>query len=344
MDPLIWNGERLKILDQRKLPWKTEYLNCQKGEEVAEAIKNLSVRGAPAIGVAAAFGLVLAAGEKKDSSRGDMFSHLEKMAETLLKTRPTAVNLKWALTRMMKKSKEGKNPPEIFSQLEKEARLIFEEDIQANKKIGEGGASLIPQGSKILTHCNAGALATAGYGTALGVIRKAHAQGKGIEVYVDETRPVLQGARLTAWELKGEGIPFTLITDNMAGFLMERKMVDLVLVGADRITSRGDTANKIGTYSLAVLAKYHQVPFYVAAPSYTFDMELKKGEDIPIEERDQEEVTHILEQSIAPQGTRVFNPSFDVTPHYLIKAIITEEGVIEDPDEDKIFSLLKERV
>ncbi|RQD74982.1 MAG: S-methyl-5-thioribose-1-phosphate isomerase, partial [Candidatus Syntrophonatronum acetioxidans] len=278
-------------------------------------------------------------------SREELETDIKKKAEKFLNTRPTAVNLQWALNRMMKKFEEslGEDSPGIFNVLEEEARRIFEEDIQVNKKIGKWGASLIAKGDKILTHCNAGALATAGYGTALGVIRKAHSLGKEIEVFVDETRPVLQGARLTAWELKEEKIPFTLVTDNMAGFLMQKNMLNMVLVGADRITSRGDTANKIGTYALAVMAEYHQVPFYVAAPSYTFDMELERGEDIPIEEREGEEITYILDQRIAPEGVKVFNPSFDVTPHHLIKGIITEKGIIKNPDGDKISSLLKER-
>ncbi len=345
MKPLIWEGNQLKILDQRRLPWTVEYLTCKGSDEVGEAIKNLSVRGAPAIGAAAAFGFVLAARETGDvSSREELKRKLDNKGENLLNTRPTAVNLKWALHRMMKKFDESidEGYGEIVDILERESRLIFEEDIKVNKRMGEWGATLISRGDRILTHCNAGALATAGYGTALGVIRKAHSQGKEVEVFVDETRPVLQGARLTSWELKEEGIPFTLITDNMAGFLMQKGMINMVLVGADRITSRGDTANKIGTYALAVLARYHQVPFYVAAPSYTFDMELERGEDIPIEERNQEEVSHILGQRIAPEGVKVFNPSFDVTPNHLVTAIITEKGIIEEPDKKRISSLLKE--
>ncbi|PKM82810.1 MAG: S-methyl-5-thioribose-1-phosphate isomerase [Firmicutes bacterium HGW-Firmicutes-13] len=344
MKPLVWEEKQLKILDQRKIPWTLEYLACSTSEEVEEAIRNLSVRGAPAIGAAAAFGLTLGASSLKfkSVSKENFIQMFREKARKMSEARPTAVNLSWAVNRMLKNLEENEGSPveEIIKSLEKEALLIFEEDIRINQKIGELGASLISAGDKILTHCNAGALATAGYGTALGVVRKAHEQGKNVEVYVDETRPVLQGSRLTAWELKEEKIPFVLVTDNMAGLLMQKGLINLILVGADRITQNGDTANKIGTYALAVLANYHKVPFYVAAPTSTFDLSLEKGDDIPIEERNAEEVTCILDKRIAPENIKVFNPSFDVTPHYLINAIITEKGIIENPDRDKIRSII----
>jgi len=342
--PLIWEDKQLKILDQRRIPWSVEYLLCSTSKEVEECIKNLSVRGAPAIGAAAAFGIVLGAMEHGSDSKDYFSISLKDKAGSLMEARPTAVNLFWAVKRMLKKFENIKDNKikEIVKGLEEEALLIYKEDIHANKKIGELGAFLISKEDKVLTHCNAGALATAGYGTALGVIRSAYKQGKKIEVFVDETRPVLQGARLTAWELREEGIPFTLITDNMAGYLMQKGVIDVVVLGADRIALNGDTANKIGTYSLAVLANYHKIPFYVAAPSSTFDLSLTDGELIPVEERSWEEVTHILEKRIAPEGSKVFNPSFDITPHNLITAIITEKGIIENPDHNKVQSLLKE--
>ncbi len=346
--PLVWEGKQLKVLNQRKIPWSVEYLLCSTSAEVEEGIKNLSLRGAPAIGVAAAFGVVLAAMEAGSNSREEFSLFLQEKAQILMCARPTAVNLSWAVHRMLRKfhtikdNNKDNNIEEIIKGLEEEALLIYEEDIQANKRLGELGADLLSKGEKVLTHCNAGALATAGYGTALGVIRSAHTRGKQIEVYVNETRPVLQGARLTAWELKEEGIPFTLITDNMAGYLMQKGMIDSVVLGADRIALNGDTANKIGTYSLAVLADYHHIPFYVAAPFSTFDLSLAEGELIPVEERNREEVTHILDKRIAPEGAKVYNPSFDITPGDLISAIITEKGIIENPEKNKIQSLLKE--
>lgn len=341
--PLVWEKNRLKILDQRKIPWTVEYLICSTPEEVEESIKNLSVRGAPAIGAAAAFGLVLGALALKFKNREVFIRLFQKQAQKMSGARPTAVNLPWAVNMMLRNLEKHKSCPveEIIKSLENEALLIFEKDIRINRKIGESGASLINTGDRILTHCNAGALATAGYGTALGVIRKANEQGKNIEVYVDETRPVLQGSRLTAWELKEENIPFVLVTDNMAGLLMQKGLIDLILVGADRITQNGDTANKIGTYSLAVLARYHKIPFYVAAPTSTFDLSLEKGHDIPIEERNPEEVTFILDKRIAPENIRVFNPSFDVTPNYLIDAIVTEKGIIKKPGKNKIMSMIQ---
>lgn len=353
IQPLAWQEGQLKILDQRKVPWSLEYITCTTSREVAVAIQELAVRGAPAIGAAAAFGLALAArglpgpGAGDDADPGltprEFGRALEEEARELEGARPTAVNLSWAVRRMMGvyRGLADRGRAEILRGLEEEARQVFLQDIAVNRRMGELGAGLVPPGSRVLTHCNAGALATAGYGTALGVIRKAHRQGKVQEVYVDETRPVLQGARLTAWELKEEGIPHVLVTDNMAGMLMQKKLVDMVLVGADRIASNGDTANKIGTYSLAVLAAYHRLPFYVAAPSYTFDLGLDNGEGIVIEERDPAEVTCFSGQEVAPAGTRAFNPSFDVTPHTLIRAIITEKGIIHGPGRDKISNLLQ---
>ncbi|UNC92438.1 S-methyl-5-thioribose-1-phosphate isomerase [Candidatus Contubernalis alkalaceticus] len=338
ISPMIWQGNKLKILDQRNIPLSMDYIFCTTCREVEEHIYNLAIRGAPAIGAAAAFGMVLGARELRDFSGNKFETLFRKKALAMLKARPTAVNLSWAVSRMLKEfeSLKEKNTGDIIKGLEEEALTIYHEDIEINKKIGQFGASLVSKGAFILTHCNAGALATAGYGTALGIVRKAVEQEKEIHVYVDETRPVLQGARLTAWELEQEEIPYTLITDNMAGMLMQKGNIDLVVVGADRIALNGDTANKIGTYSLAVLAKYHGVPFYVAAPFSTFDLNIKTGEEIPIEERDCREVTHIFNQRISPDGCHVFNPSFDVTPAGLISAIITEKGVIENPRENNI--------
>ena len=302
VEPIRWHGDSLDLLDQRLLPEKLSYLKCTTAAEVAQAIRDMVVRGAPAIGCAAAFGVVLS----KGSSEG--FS-------VLAASRPTAVNLFWALERM-KKAKD----------LKAEAEAIFAEDLAANRAMGKLGAELIPQNARVMTHCNAGALATAGYGTALGVIRSA--KNKSISVFACETRPYLQGARLTAYELVQEGIPCTLITDSMAGHLMSRGEVDVVVVGADRIAANGDVANKIGTYALAVLAKRHGIPFYVAAPLSTFDPKIPDGSHIPIEERPAEEVTGYRGVRWAPEGVKVRNPAFDVTPARLVSAIVTEQGVI----------------
>jgi len=315
VQPLRWKGDRLELLDQRLLPDQTVYVTCRTAAEVAQAIRDMVVRGAPAIGCAAAFGVVL--------SKGSPESY-----EVLAKSRPTAVNLFWALDRM-KKAKD----------LEAEAIAIFEEDLAANRAMGDRGAALIPEGARIMTHCNAGALATAGYGTALGVIRSA--KGKNISVIANETRPYLQGARLTAYELVQEGIPCTLITDSMAGHLMSKGEVDVVVVGADRIAANGDVANKIGTYALAVLAKRHGIPFYVAAPLSTFDPSIPDGSHIPIEERAGSEVTGYRDTRWAPQGVSVRNPAFDVTPAELITGIICEKGVVMHPTRDKLQALLK---
>ncbi|NPA41919.1 MAG: S-methyl-5-thioribose-1-phosphate isomerase [Aquificae bacterium] len=315
-----WKGDCLLLLDQRRLPQEEVWLELRDHLEVAEAIKNMSVRGAPAIGCVAAYGFVL--GIKKKTPPKAVF-------ETLKNTRPTAYNLFWALERMMRALEEGKDS-------EEEALSIEREDYEANRRMGELGSELIPEGAKILTHCNTGALATAGWGTALGVVRSAHYGGKGISVWVDETRPYLQGARLTAWELLKEGIPHRVITDSTAGFLMRRGEVDLVIVGADRITARGDVANKIGTYALSVLAKEHGIPFYVVAPSSTFDLSILSGRDIPIEERGEEELKNCLGVSIAPEGSPALHVAFDVTPAENITAIITERGIIKPVNEENV--------
>jgi methylthioribose-1-phosphate isomerase len=314
VEPIRWHGDRLELLDQRLLPDRLEYITCRTAEEVAKAIKDMVVRGAPAIGCAAAFGVVLGKGA-------------ESSFKILSESRPTAVNLFWALERM-KKAKD----------LTAEAEAIFREDLAANHALGDLGAALIPQNARVMTHCNAGALATAGYGTALGVIRSS--KGKNISVIANETRPYLQGARLTAWECVQEGIPVTLITDNMAGHMISSGEVDVIVVGADRIAANGDTANKIGTYALAVLAKRHNVPFYVAAPISTFDPKIPDGSHIVIEERPADEVTGYRGTTWAPVGVKVRNPAFDVTPAELITGIICEKGVVMQPTRDKIQALM----
>jgi methylthioribose-1-phosphate isomerase len=335
MRALRWDGKELILLDQTLLPTKVRYFSCRSAEEVTQAITSMQVRGAPAIGVAAAFGLVLAAREYSGMERPEFIRKMEQAVASLAATRPTAVNLFWALRRMENiwQNNQLESIDGLRRLLEQEAVLIQEEDLQKNLAISRHGSKLIPGGASILTHCNAGALATAGYGTALGVIRAAHEQGKIRRVYADETRPLLQGARLTAWELMEEGIPVTLIADNMAGYLMKQHKIDAVLVGADRITSQGDTANKIGTYSLAVLAQYHGISFYVAAPLSTIDFSLNSGGEIPIEERLPGEVTTLCGVVTAPPGVSVYNPAFDVTPAALITAIITEQGVCRAPYE-----------
>jgi len=327
-----WRGDRVRLLDQRKLPQEARYIDCGDASSVAKAIRNMTIRGAPAIGVAAAMGIALAA-KKIRSRRPEVFlKNLERVSQLLRETRPTAVNLFWAVNRMERLLHQPiPDIDELKERLEEEALRIYEEDVEANRRIGEHGKDLIEDGKGILTHCNAGGLATADYGTALGVIRSAWTEGKRFHVFVDETRPMFQGARLTAWELVQENIPVTVITDNMAGWLMKKKEIALSLVGADRIARNGDTANKIGTYGLAILSKWHDIPFYVAAPVSTLDLSLGSGADIPIEERAPREVTHFQGRRVAPEGVKTFNPAFDVTPHSLIKGIITEKGIIRKP-------------
>ncbi len=335
---MSWQGDRLLLLDQQKLPSEIKQINCFDYLAVADAIRTMKVRGAPAIGAAAAFGMVLGAMEFSGGNVSALKKHLEKVAEVLLNTRPTAVNLFWAVKRMQQSMSVhlDETPAAVIKVLEKEAEEIFREDVELNKKIGYFGSKLIPQNAAILTHCNAGSLATAGYGTAIGVIRTAHSDGKQVTVFADETRPLLQGARLTAWELQEDRIPVTLITDSMAGYLMQLGKIDLVIVGADRIAANGDVANKIGTYSLAVLAKAHAIPFYVAAPYSTIDMALTDGSQIVIEERDHEEVRRIGGIMTAPVGIPVFNPAFDVTTARLISAIITDKGVVSAPYQEEL--------
>jgi len=332
MEAIKFTEGKLILLDQTKLPIDVSFVECNDFMCVAQAIKEMKVRGAPAIGVAAAYGLVLAAYEYKNLPQKEFLTKIREAATVLKETRPTAVNLFWALNRMLKVlEKEDILVKDIIEKLEIEAQKIHEEDLAMNKKIGELGQELIPHDAGILTHCNAGALATAGFGTALGVIRAAYQQGKVKMVYVDETRPLLQGARLTAYELLADGIPVTLISDNMAAYLMQQGKINCVIVGADRIAANGDTANKIGTYGVAVLAHYHNIPFYVAAPTSTLDLSLKTGKEIPIEERNPLEVKKIGDVWIAPKEVNVYNPAFDVTPHQLISAIITDQGIIK-PD------------
>lgn len=344
MKTIEWKDGKVFLIDQRKLPLKYEIINCSNYQEVAEAIKKMKIRGAPAIGVAAAFGMALAAYSSKAGTYKEFSLDIKKAKNRLFLTRPTAVNLFWALERMMnliniKKDVDLFTLKDIILQ---EAKNIAQEDIEVNKAMGKHGSLLIKDGDSILTHCNAGALATVDYGTALGVIRTAFKEGKkNIHVYVDETRPALQGARLTTWELTQEKIPFTLITDNMAGFLMYKKKIDLIIVGADRIARNGDVVNKIGTYSLSVLARENKIPFYVAAPISTIDMSIKSGEGIPIEERDPKEVTHILGKQITPAGVKVFNPAFDLTPNVYLEAIITEKGIIRKPFIKNIKSVVR---
>lgn len=339
-----WNGESLELIDQTKLPVEVKFEQCKNYIQVAEAIKGMVVRGAPAIGITAAYGIVLAAKEAIQMDSRSFYAHMEKAIQELGSTRPTAVNLFWAIKKMQAKLDQckGQANSEIVKELEREAQAIHKDDLRMNENIGSYGNELVPHQARILTHCNAGGLATAGYGTALGVIRAAHEASKEIKVWVDETRPLLQGSRLTAFELHQDKIDATLIADNMAGYIMQQGLVDLIVVGADRIAANGDVANKIGTYSLAVLAKEHDIPFYVAAPTSTIDMELESGKYIPIEERDKDEVRFVYEQQIAPKEIKVYNPAFDVTPNNLITAIITEKGVCRAPYTDTLGKLFEE--
>lgn len=335
----------LLVLDQRFLPERAASLACRTWREVARAIAVMAVRGAPAIGIAAAYGMALAARDlSRGGARGDDFMEgLRRAGEGLTATRPTAVNLAWAVERMLGRARReaagGAGPDALAAALAEEAAAIHQEDVAMNRRLGRLGADLMPEGARILTHCNTGALATGGYGTALGVVRAAREQGKQPHVYVDETRPYLQGARLTAWELVQEGIPATLITDSMAGHFMKSGQVDLVLLGADRICRNGDFANKIGTYSLAVLAHHHGLPFYTAAPWSTMDMALPSGDGIVIEERDAGEVRGFGGVRWAPEGVGVANPAFDVTPAHLVTAIITDRGIARPPFDASLAGL-----
>ncbi|MDO8527337.1 MAG: S-methyl-5-thioribose-1-phosphate isomerase [Deltaproteobacteria bacterium] len=331
-----WKNDKVVMLDQRLLPEQEIYNTYDDYASLAKAIENLTVRGAPAIGVAAAMGMALGALGISAKNFDDFFKKLETVRERLARTRPTAVNLFWALERMKRVTLENKtlSIPELQECLKEEAIKIYHEDIEANRTLGKHGATLLKDGMQVLTHCNAGALATAGFGTALGVIYAAQEEGKRIHVYSDETRPVLQGSRLTAWELQKHGVEVTVICDNMAGTLMQQKKIDCCIVGADRIAANGDVVNKIGTYSVAVLAKHHGIPFYVAAPLSTIDVKMKSGKEIPIEERNIREVTHIKDQMIAPSHVDVFNPAFDCTPNELVTAIITEKGISRSPFQE----------
>jgi methylthioribose-1-phosphate isomerase len=340
IETIQWTPEGVVMIDQTRIPAEETYITCRDYHQVADAIRTMVIRGAPAIGVAAAMGVAIGV-EKANPSNLD--AEVEAICAELAGTRPTAVNLFWAIDRMKKLYQQHRGKPyeEIRDALVREAILIREEDIAINRAIGRHGAPLIPDNSTVLTHCNAGALATAGYGTALGVIRAAIESGKKIAVFADETRPFLQGARLTVWELQHDGIPATLITDNMAGHFLHAGKIACIVVGADRIAANGDVANKIGTYSVAVLAKENKVPFYVAAPISTLDLTLKDGSGIPIEERAAREVTEVFGVQVAPKGTDVRNPAFDVTPNRYVTAIITEKGVARAPYESSLRDLAK---
>ncbi len=333
MRSVEWHDGKVRMIDQRLLPAEFQMLECESYREVAQAIRDMAIRGAPAIGAAAAFGMALAAHRSPASDRDELLSDLHKAASTLKAARPTAVNLSWAVSRLMRRAEAEDDVASVREALSREAQALADEDIQINKRLGQHGAALVQDGDTILHHCNTGALATVDYGTALGVIRTAHEQGKQIHVLVDETRPRLQGARLTAWELQQLGIPFTLIADNAAGHFMRTGQVDIVLVGADRVAANGDVANKIGTYKLALAAQDNGVPFYPCVPTSTVDLSLPTGDDIAIEERPVEEITAVTYhgQPIAPQGINVSNPAFDVTPHRYVSGIVTENGTAYPP-------------
>jgi methylthioribose-1-phosphate isomerase len=340
-----WKDDAVVMIDQRKLPASEVYVTCKTANEVAKAIKTMVIRGAPAIGVAAAMGIAVGMIRSRATGTKQFTTEFQKSCELMGATRPTAVNLFWAIERMKKAfaaaAQDGQSVDEIKRRLVGEARAIHDEDVQSCRTMGSHGADLVPSSARILTHCNAGALATAGYGTALGVIRAAAEQGKKVAVLADETRPFLQGARLTAWELVRDGIDTTVITDNMAGAMMRQGQVDLVVVGADRIAANGDVANKIGTYSVAVLAKEHGIPFYVAAPLSTVDLNTPDGSRIPIEERNDREVTHVGTTRVTPDGARIRNPAFDVTPATYVTAIITERGIARAPFAESLPQLFE---
>ena len=338
VETIEWTEAGVVMIDQRRLPLEETYITCRSYEAVADAIRSMVIRGAPAIGVAAAMGVALGV---LQADEGDLDRAFTAICDALARTRPTAVNLFWAIERMrhLYESVRGRPVGEIRARLVEEARRIKCEDIAINREIGRHGAPLVPDGKTVLTHCNAGALATAGYGTALGVVRAAVAAGKKIDVFADETRPFLQGARLTVWELLQDHIPTTLITDNMAGHFLRSGRIGCVVVGADRIAANGDVANKVGTYSVAVLARENGVPFYVAAPISTLDLKLASGAAIPIEQRPASEVTHLFGAPVAPEGVRVENPAFDVTPNQYVSAIITERGVAYPPYAESLARL-----
>src|SRR3954471_1120630 len=330
---LEWTDNGVRFIDQTKLPTEETYVNCTTYQEVADVIRNMVVRGAPAIGVAAALGIALGVKNSKAETAGDLKRDLDQICDVIGKTRPTAVNLFWAIRRMQGKFETLRARPvaEIKESIVEEAKRMHAEDIAINQAMGRHGATLMPSSGGVLTHCNAGALATCGYGTALGVIRAAVEAGKKIHVFADETRPFLQGSRLTAWELNKDGIPTTVISDNMAGAMMQQGKIAAVVVGADRIAANGDVANKIGTYTVAVLAKEHAIPFYVAAPWSTIDLATPDGDHIPIEQRSAREVTHVAGKQVTPDGVGIENPAFDVTPSRYVTAIITERGVAKSP-------------
>ena len=338
---LEWTDRGVRFIDQTKLPTEETYVTCKTHEQVADVIRNMVVRGAPAIGVAAAMGIALGVNNSKAESTGDLKREFDQICDVIGKTRPTAVNLFWAIRRMQEKFERIRIRPiaQIKQDLIDEARRMHAEDIAANRAMGRHGATLMPAEGGVLTHCNAGALATAGYGTALGVIRAAIEQGKKIHVYADETRPFLQGSRLTAWELMKDGIPTTVISDNMAGAIMRQGKIGAIVVGADRIAANGDVANKIGTYTVAVLAREHNIPFYVAAPISTVDLACPDGSQIPIEQRNAKEITHIAGKQMVPDGVAIENPAFDVTPAKYVAAIITEKGIARAPYGDSLRKL-----
>jgi methylthioribose-1-phosphate isomerase len=342
---LEWTDQGVRFIDQTKLPTEETYVNCTTYQQVADVIRNMVVRGAPAIGVSAAMGVALGVKNSKAETAGELKRDLDEICDLISKTRPTAVNLFWGIRRMRQKFELLRVRPvsQIKQALIDEAQRMHAEDIAINQAMGKHGATLMPDSGGVLTHCNAGALATCGYGTALGVIRAAVERGKKIHVYADETRPFLQGSRLTAWELVKDGIPTTVISDNMSGAMMRQGKIGAVVVGADRIAANGDVANKIGTYTVAVLAKEHSIPFYVAAPISTVDLETPDGSKIPIEQRNPAEVTHIAGKAITPAGIQVENPAFDVTPAKYVTSIVTERGVARAPYTESLVRLVREQ-